>query len=83
MNTHRETLILAAAQDARLPDAFALALQLECPWLDGADEVNESFGPDLLLDQAAAEQLSREQVEQFLYAYNARVRTFSNPVAPL
>ena len=83
MNTHRDSLILAAAKDSHLPDAFAVALQLDCPWLDGADEVSVELGPELLSEQATKAQLSQEQVERFLYAYNDRVRAFSNPLASL
>ncbi|WP_280151973.1 hypothetical protein [Piscinibacter sp. XHJ-5] len=79
MSVHRDQLILAAVQDAGLHFEFAAALQAECPWLDGAAEVNESFGPDLLAEQATVANLSRGQVARFLHVYNARVRALTNP----
>ena len=69
----RELLLCAAANDVGLPLSFAKILAKECPWL-AAEEVNESFGPDLLADQCARANISRAEVEAFLYAYNARLR---------
>ena len=83
MSTHRDELILAAVCDAGLPAEFAAVLQTECPWLDGATEVSESIGPDLLSEQAAQARLSQEVLERFFHAYNAVVRGVSNPVEAL
>lgn len=69
----RELLLCAAANDVALPLAFARLLAEECPWL-GSEEVNESLGIELLSEQCAQANVAHSQVEQFLYAYNARVR---------
>ena|SRR5437764_10267916 len=83
MSLYRDQLILAAVREAALPAEFGAALREECPWLDAASEVNESFGPDLLSEQAARLRLSHEQVEKFFRAYNARVRALANPFEAL
>ena len=83
MSNHRDKLILSAASQLALPQDFVEALRSECPWLDGAEEVNESFGPELLSEQAARLQVSREQVERFLYAYNAQIRALEQPFESL
>lgn len=74
MTPSRELLLRAATQAVNLPPLFASALVTECPWLDGAEEVSESLGLELLADQIKALNVSPLLVEQFLYAYNARVR---------
>lgn len=83
MSAHRDQRILVAVREAGLPAEFATILQTECPWLDGATEVSESIGPDLLAEQAARAQLSQELIESFFYAYNAIVRSASNPFEAL
>jgi hypothetical protein len=83
MDNHRGALIRAAVEDARLPAELAELLAAECPWLDGAEEVSESLGPELLSEQAAQAHLEPAQIEQFFAAYNARVRALANPFAPL
>ena len=83
MDSHRTSLIRAAASDAGLPEKFAELLAEECPWLDGFDEVSELLGPELLSEQAAQEKLRPEQVRQFFSAYNARIRAIANPTVAL
>src|SRR4051812_43237845 len=77
----RELLLCAAANDVGLPLAFAKLLAEECPWL-GSEEVNESFGPDLLAKKWAQAKVSRSQAEQFLYAYTAGVRAQATKMPP-
>lgn len=83
MNSHRTTLIRAAVGDAGLPAEFAELLAAECPWLDGAEEVSESLGPELISEQAARAHLQPEHVHEFFSAYNARVQALANPFAPI
>jgi hypothetical protein len=71
----REIVIRTAANEAELPVGFAKAVVAECPWLDGINEVSESLGIDLLSEQVAKSGVSPSEVERFLYAYNARVRS--------
>ncbi|MBX3628028.1 MAG: hypothetical protein KF892_23670 [Rhizobacter sp.] len=77
MTHRREVLLYAAANEVGLPIEFAKLLAAECPWLDGHEEINEDFGPDLLVEQFTKQNVSRSQVKDFLYAYNARVRAHS------
>ena len=79
MNEHRSALIRAAGSDAGVPSEFVNLAISECPWLDGAEEVSEALGPDLIAEQAIKALLTQSQVEAFFEAYNARVRAFSNP----
>jgi len=53
MSAHRDQRILVAVREAGLPVEFATVLQTECPWLDGATEVNERICTELLSEQAA------------------------------
>jgi hypothetical protein len=82
MTRQREILLHAATNEVGLPNAFAKLLLAECPWLDGSEEVNESFGPDLLAEQAAKLGVSHAQTEQFIYAYNALVRAHTSNGQP-
>lgn len=79
MSKRRESLVSAAVEDAGLPAALAHELVVECPWLDGEEEVSEELGPELLAEQVRRFNLSRKQVDQFLSGYNNRVRSFNNP----
>lgn len=79
MTRHREVLLYATANEIGLPIEFAKLLAAECPWLDGHEEISEDLGPDLLVDQLAKQNVSRNQLEDFLYAYNARVRAHLEP----
>lgn len=74
-------MIHAAAKDAGLSPEAAEVLIAECPWLDGANEVSESLGPELLSEQAESLHLSHAQVERFLCCYNAGVQAVVDPLA--
>lgn len=74
MTKHRELLLRAAANEAGLPAAFAVAVAEECPWLSGNDEISQSLGLDLLDEQIARFAVEPSKAEDFFHAFNARVR---------
>jgi hypothetical protein len=79
MKGHRARLIEAAAVNAELPLEFASLLVKDAPWLDGTEELNEEFGPELLAEEAAAFGISSGKVLEFVERYNKLVQSQSNP----
>ena len=81
MKSHRDTLIELATADSSLPPEFARLLIEAAPWLDGAEEISEDLGPDLLSDEACAFDLKRSKVTEFIERYNTLVQSESNSQA--
>ena len=80
MNNQRCAVLRSACEAARLPNALAELLAIECPWLDGSTEVSESLGPQLIAEQAAKVGLSATEADAFAPAYNAQLRTVEAPL---
>jgi hypothetical protein len=77
MSTHRERLVVAAAQAAGLADRVASEIVTECPWLDGEEEIGEELAPELFAETAERLSLSSAEVASLVSAYNTRVRSYN------
>jgi hypothetical protein len=83
MYNHRRAIIEAAGAEACSPAEFIATVNAECPWLDGTEEMSETLGPELLAEQSVKAGLSPRQIQGFIKAYNAQIRTYNDPYETL